>query len=221
MDKVWQLIKKLNKVVADMIDDITNKINDLKTKIKDFENQMLNKVQEQVNKVVNKILDELEKIEKDALALDEDVSECVDQNEKDIELIAGAVFLDTARCITKNTLKAFQILDDAMAETKEIMNEVNALEDEYEKCSTATCYMKMSVKITGLLVSLPARGTKLFLKAQKTLLLIQLDVTSCVSEKMLKLQDDVETTFDTVNKCVIEIIGNKDNNNNNKSNRLQ
>lgn len=209
MDHVWNLIKKLNGVVIKTISDVAEKINGLKNKIIELQKDMVAIAQKQAEKIVNNIIEQLEEMKENAIEMEADISLCVDENEMQIKLIAGSIFLDTTRCISKNTLKAFKILDDAMAATKDIMNDVANLEDEYEKCQSAFCYIQMGGKITQLLISLPIRGTALFIKAQKTLLLVELDITSCVSQKMQALQDEVETAFNNVNECVVELIGNK------------
>lgn len=209
MDHVWNLIKKLNDVVIKTISNVVDKINGLKNKIIEIQKNMVAIAEEGMQKIVNKVLEQLEKIKEDAIEVEADVSICVDENETDIKLIAGSVFLDTTRCISKNTLKAFKILDDAMAATKDIMNDVSDLQEEYDKCENAFCYIKMGAKVGELLVSLPIKGTVLFYEAQKTLLLVELEITSCVSQKMAELQDDVEKAFTNVNECVVGIIGNK------------
>lgn len=210
MDHVLYLIKKLNQVVSNAINGVISKLQGLKDKIIQLQKDAVHLAQIQINKIVDGVLAHLEKLKEDAAALDVDISECVDENEKDIKLLAGTIFLDTASCITRNTFKAFKILEDAMDATKDIMKDVNDLEDDYQKCQSAFCYIKMSYEVSKLLVSLPLRGTKLFLRAQQTLILIQLEITACVGDKIMALQDDLEPTLDAVNKCIADKIGEPD-----------
>lgn len=207
------LIKKLHKRVADTIADVTSKLEGLKNKLIDLQKTMVHLANEQINKIVNKVLDEMQKLRDKAESLGINVSGCIDDNERDVKLIAGSIFVDTTRCITKNMMKSLKILDDAMDATKSIMEQVNQLEEEYEDCEKATCYLKMAARISKLFISLPLTGTRLFFKTQETCFLIELDITACVSEKGLKLQDDVEMTLNIVNKCVTDKIGEGNNNN--------
>lgn len=152
------------------------------------------------------IFDGFKKLKDDAAQLGVDVSDCIDENENKIKQIASKIFLDTTSCITTKTTKAFEILNVAVQTIKAIINDVNKLQDDFDECKDVGCYMRMGVEASKLLISLPLRATKVFLSAQQTIIMIQLEITACVGEKFLQLKDLVAPAVDAVNQCIAEKI---------------
>lgn len=199
---VRELIQKLNNVVKKAFDDAVSKLEGMKEALKNFTFAILAKVQQHIQDVVDDVFAQFGKLKEYAVAFGVDVSDCIDDSEQDIKLIAGQIFFDTTTCVTKKMFKAFDILDDSMAAIKAVIKDVSDLEKKFEQCEDSLCYLKASAQVTGFIASLPVRIAKLTMSTHKTIIQIQLEITFCEAEKLSELKTILLPAIEKVNLCI-------------------
>lgn len=199
---VFKLIRKLHNVVTGAIKGVLHKIRDLRNAIIRLALDTINGVKRKFENFIKSIFDGFQRLKDKADQIGVDVSDCIDDNENKIKQIASKVFLDTTSCITTKLMRAFEILNKTVLAVEDLINGVNDIQELFDSCHSIGCYAKVGAEATKLMVSLPLKATKLFLTTQQTIIAIQLEITACVGEKFLTLQELIAPAVNSVNECI-------------------
>lgn len=203
---VLNSIKKLQELVVNIIKEQINKIINLQKTLINFVKNTIKGIKDKIDGFIGGIFDTIKAMQENAAQFGVDVSECVDDNENKIKQIASKIFLDISQCITTKAMKAFEIIDETVQTIKDIILDVDDIEESFKNCTSISCYLGVGVDVSKLAISIPIKAGKLFLSTQQTILSITLQITACAGENFLELKDLVAPTVTSITECIADKI---------------